>query len=211
MRTVPSRLWLGSLPLLLASASPTRRAVLESAGFEIETEASDIDERALEASYRLRGAPDPMGLAGELAREKALTVSRHRPDRIVLGADQVLELGGDVLHKAADPACARRQLARLAGRTHALHSAAAIARDGAVLKTVVDTARLTMRPLAGEAIEAYLALAGEDRVLRTVGGYEVERLGIHLFERIDGDHATVLGLPLFALLAAFRSLGLLAF
>ena len=211
MTTATPRLWLGTLPLLLASASPTRRRMLEDAGFEVETEASDIDERAIEASYGLRAAPDPVGLAGELAREKALAVSRRRPDRIVLGADQVLELGGDILHKAGDGACARRQLARLSGRTHALHSAAAIARDGAVLKSVVDTARLTMRPLEREAIEAYLALAGEERVTRTVGGYEVERLGVHLFERIDGDHTTVLGLPLFALLAALRSLGLLAF
>lgn len=208
MRNAP-RLWLGSLPLLLASASPARRQVLESAGFEVETEASDIDERALEASLGV--APDPVRLAGLLACEKALTVSRRRPDRIVLGADQVLELAGEIVHKAEDPAEARAQLARMAGRTHALHSAAAIARDGAVLKSLVDTARLTMRPLDRQGVEAYLALAGEEGVTRTVGSYEVEGLGIHLFDRIEGEHGTILGLPLLRLLSALRSLGLLAF
>lgn len=210
MRDAP-RLWLGSLPLLLASASPARRQVLESAGFEVETEASDIDERALEASLGQDGPPDPIRLAGLLAHEKALTVSRRRPDRIVLGADQVLELDGEIVHKAGDPEAARAQLARMAGRTHALHSAAAIARDGAVLKSLVDTARLTMRPLDRRGVEAYLALAGEEGVTRTVGSYEVEGLGIHLFDRIEGEHGTILGLPLLRLLSALRSLGLLAF
>jgi len=198
--------WLGPDPLLLASASPTRRLLLESAAIPVETRAADIDERALEA--RCAGLA-PADLALHLARAKAESVAARHPGRIVLGADQVLDLDGTVFHKPADGASARAQLARLSGRTHALHSAVVLA--GAVEDAFVETARLTLRPLDERAIAAYVDCAGAERVRASVGGYQLEGPGIHLFESVAGDHSTVLGLPLLPLLARLRAAGLLAF
>ena len=198
--------WLGSAPLLLASTSPIRRLLLEAAGLTVETEAPGVDERAVEAGT----AGSPQDLARRLAAEKALAVSRRRPERVVVGADQVLELDGEVLHKPADRAAARVQIARLAGRTHALHTAFVVACDGALEREDLESARLTMRPLDGAAIERYLGLAG-DAVTQSVGGYQLEGIGIHLFARVEGDHSAILGLPLLPLLAALRGMGLLAF
>ena len=208
MPSAPPSLWRGETPLLLASASAPRRALLEGAGLPVETEASGVDERSVEAAAVAEGA-GPADVAHRLACAKALAVSRRRPDRVVVGADQTLDCEGEILHKPGDAGAAKAQLARLAGRTHALHSAAALARDGVIVRTFADDARLTMRPLSPAAIERYVALAGE-RVTQGVGAYQVESLGIHLFERIEGDHATILGLPLLPLLAALRDLELLA-
>ncbi len=202
-------LWTAPAPLLLASASATRRALLADAGLAVDAEAPGVDERAVERSIDEK-ALGPADLALHLAAEKALAVSRRRPDRLVLGADQVLDLGGVVAHKPGDRATARAQLLALSGRTHALHSAGALARDGALVDSFVDTARLTMRPLSEAAIEAYLDLLGPE-ILGSVGVYQVEGLGIHLFERIEGQHATILGLPLLPLLSSLRRLGTLAF
>jgi septum formation protein len=202
-------LWTAPAPLLLASASATRRALLAGAGLAVDVEAPGVDERAVERSIDEK-ALGPADLALHLAAEKALAVSRRRPDRLVLGADQVLDLGGVVAHKPGDRATARAQLLALSGRTHALHSAGALARDGALVDSFVDTARLTMRPLSEAAIEAYLDLLGPE-ILGSVGVYQVEGLGIHLFERIEGQHATILGLPLLPLLSSLRRLGALAF
>lgn len=135
----------------------------------------------------------------------------RRPDRVVLGADQVLECDGKLFHKPADLAQAREQIAALAGRTHALHSAVALAVDGYVAETFVETAHLTMRPLDPGQVAAYVDLAGADKVRASVGGYQLEGLGIHLFSEIAGDHSTILGLPLLPLLARLRDRGLLAF
>lgn len=198
--------WTGSAPLLLASTSPTRRLLLESAALPVETAAPDVDERALEARSAGLSPPD---LALHLARAKAESVAARHPGRVVIGADQVLDCGGTVFHKPADAAAARAQLACLAGRTHALHSAVALA--GSVRDTFVETARLTLRPLDDRAIAAYVDCAGEDRVRASVGGYQLEGPGIHLFESVAGDHSTVLGLPLLPLLARLRAAGLLAF
>ena len=127
----------------------------------------------------------------------------------MIGADQTLACEGRLFHKPADEAAARAQLASLSGRTHALHSAAAVARDGALLSSFGAEARLLMRPLDGAAIARYVALAGAEAT-GSVGGYRIEGIGMHLFERIEGDHATILGLPLLPLLAALRDLDLLA-
>jgi septum formation protein len=199
-------IWLPAAPLLLASTSATRRLLLESAGLPVETEAPGVNERAVEAG----AAGPPQELARRLAAEKALAVSSRRPGRVVVGADQVLEFEGEVLHKPADRAAAREQIARLAGRTHALHTAFTVAIDGAVRREGLESPRLTMRPLDAAAVERYLDLAG-DAVTRSVGGYQLEGAGIHLFERVEGDHSTILGLPLLPLLAALRRMGLLAF
>ena len=203
---MPRSPWTGPDPLLLASTSPTRRLLLESAALPVETAAPDVDERALEAASAGLSPPD---LALHLARAKAESVAARHPGRIVLGADQVLDLDGTVFHKPADGASARAQLARLSGRTHALHSAVVLA--GAVEDAFVETARLTLRPLDERAIAAYVDCAGAERVRASVGGYQLEGPGIHLFESVAGDHSTVLGLPLLPLLARLRAAGYLAF
>jgi len=166
---------------------------------------ADIDERALQKNS---GLSAPAEIAGLLAREKALFVSSNNPGRYVVGADQTLALGTRLFSKPAGRAQAAEQLRLLAGGTHELHSAIAVARDGKLLFAGVSVARMTMRHLSGSGIEAYLDQAGE-AVTTSVGAYQLEGLGVHLFERIDGDHFTILGLPLLPLLAFLREQGLL--
>ncbi|MFT0859996.1 Maf family protein [Ancylobacter sp. G4_0304] len=198
-------LWRAEKPLVLASKSATRRALLASAGIPLEIVDAPVDERQLEADAVAQGV-SPAGVASQLAAAKALAGSAARPGRLVLGADQTLALGTEAFHKPADRAAAAAQIARLAGKTHELHAAVALARDGEVLFEMVDTARLAMRPLDAEAIAAYLNAAG-DTVLSSVGAYQLEGLGIHLFERVEGAHSTILGLPLLPLLAFLRRHG----
>ena len=195
-------LWRGA-PLVLASKSRVRRTLLEAAGIPVEIDPADIDERTAEAPHA-GAAPEKIALL--LACEKALAVARRRPGTLVLGADQTLALGNRRFSKPATISAAREQLASLAGKTHALHSGVAIARDGEVLFETVATAQLTMRALPDDALDAYLSAAGE-RILLSVGAYQLEDLGVHLFEKIEGDHFTILGLPLFPLLAFFRHEG----
>ncbi len=198
-------LWRGA-PLVLASKSKVRRMLLDAAGIPVEVEPADIDERAAETPHA--GAlPEKIALL--LAREKALAVARRRPGLLVLGADQTLALANRRFSKPATISAAREQLASLAGKTHALHTGAAVARDGKILFETVATARLTMRALSNEALDAYLAAAGE-RILLSVGAYQLEGLGVHLFEKIEGDHFTILGLPLLPLLAFLRREGMLS-
>ncbi|MBJ6128019.1 Maf family protein [Microvirga splendida] len=201
-------LWTPSEKLLLASTSATRLTLLVSAGLPVETQGSGIDERAVEEAAAHEGL-DPPSLAARLTAEKALAVSRRHPDRVVLGADQVLACDGQVFHKPADRGEARLQLERLAGREHSLHSAGALAVGGQIVERFSERARLTLRPLTDEAIDLYLDLAGPD-VLKSVGVYQLEGFGIHLFEAVEGDHSTILGLPMLPLLAALRRLGCLA-
>jgi septum formation protein len=200
-------LWRGDAPLLLASTSPVRRALLESAGIPVETIAPGVDERAIEAS--LGAGVAPVDLAARLARDKAEAVARTNPDHVVIGADQVLDLDGKCLGKPGTPDGARAQIARLSGRDHVLHSAVAIATGGQVRTVTVELARLTMRALSEAAIGRYVDAAGE-AATRSAGAYEIEGLGIHLFARIEGEHSTILGLPLLPTLAALRGLNLLA-
>ncbi len=202
-------LWIEKRPLLLASTSATRRALIESAGLPVETQRSGVDERAVENAAQTTNL-SPLALAYRLAEEKALAVSRRAPDRLVLGGDQILACGETVFHKADNRAGARRQLAELSGRTHALHAAGILARGGEVVARFDASAHLTMRVLDERAIETYLDCVPPG-VLQSVGIYQVEDVGIHLFETIEGDHSTILGLPLLPLLAALRRLGCLAF
>jgi septum formation protein len=199
-------IWRGKHPLILASQSRARQALLANAGIAFEAIPADIDERALQGDS---GLSAPGEIASLLAGEKARWVSSHHPDRIVVGADQTLALGKRLFSKPAGRVQAAQQLQSLAGNSHELHSAAAVARDGKIVFETVAIARMTMRPLREAEIDAYLDEAG-DAVTSSVGAYQLEGLGIHLFERIEGDHFTILGLPLLPLLAFLRGEGLLA-
>jgi septum formation protein len=199
-------LWLAAEPLMLASKSASRRAVLQSAGIPMDIEPADVDERGIETRAGMQG---PDRIAALLAREKAKAVSAKHPDRMVLGADQALALGQRRFSKASNRAMAREQLAALRGNTHTLHSAVSVMRGGAVLFENLDAAHLTMRSFSDAFLDGYLDAVG-DRVLASVGGYQLEGPGIQLFERVDGDHFTVLGLPLLPLLDWLRQAGLLA-
>jgi septum formation protein len=197
--------WRGTQSLVLASQSHARQELLRNAGIAFEAIPAEIDERAIQLASGLASARE---IAALLAREKAASVSSRYSGRLVVGADQTLALGGRLFSKPAGRAQAAEQLRALAGQTHELHSAVAVARDGETLFADAAIARMTMRPLDDAAIAAYLDAAGE-AVTGSVGAYQLEGLGIHLFERIDGDHFTILGLPLLPLLKFLRSQGLL--
>lgn len=199
-------LWRGQSPLILASQSRARQMLLANAGINFEAVPADVDERAVQQASRLAAPGD---IAALLAREKARSVSLRQPGQFVVGADQTLALGTRLFSKPAGPAQAAEQLRALAGNRHELHSAVAVARDGKILFEAVAVAGMTMRRLAEAEIDAYLKEAGA-AVTSSVGAYQLEGLGVHLFERIEGDHFTILGLPLLQLLAFLRSERLLA-
>jgi septum formation protein len=198
-------MWRGTKPLILASQSHARQALLANAGIAFEAIPAEIDERGIQ---RASGLSEPGEIATLLAREKAVSVALRHPGQFVVGADQTLALDQRVFSKPAGRAQAAVQLRALAGQSHELHSATAVARDGEILFEDVSIARMTMRPLDGAAIRAYLDAAGE-AITASVGAYQLEGLGVHLFERIEGDHFTILGLPLLPLLKFLRSQGLL--
>jgi len=193
-------LWIAAEPLVLASKSTARRALLAGAGIAVEVLPADIDERGIEAKAP---AQEAGAAAALLAREKARAVAAQRPGRLVLGADQTLVLGSRRFSKPADWAAAAEQLRALRGQTHALHSALSVMRDGKVLFEHADAARLTMRKFSDRFLQQYLEAAG-DAVNASVGGYQLEKPGIQLFERIEGDYFTILGLPLLPLLDFLR-------
>jgi septum formation protein len=189
--------------LILASKSPARNALLAGAGIRFASSPASIDERELEARALGTGA-DAGGVARALAEAKALAVSATNSGATVIGADQVLALGSEILHKPVDVAAARVHLTRLRGQTHSLLAGIALARDGRLLWSQVDEARLTMRAFSDAERDRILSLEG-DHVLASVGAYRLEGPSIQLFERIEGDYFTILGLPLLPLLAALRT------
>lgn len=193
------------MSLILASGSATRAALLTQAGLIFERVPAAVDERAVEASMAGSGL-GPDDVAAVLAEVKAGEVAARRPGALVIGADQTLALGDRRFDKPADMEAARRQLLALSGRSHQLHSAVALVRDGTVLLRHVATATLTMRAFTPAFVGHYLAVVGE-RALSSVGAYQVEGYGIQLFEEIEGDHFTILGLPLLPLLKALRHEG----
>jgi septum formation protein len=198
-------LWRGSQPLILASQSRVRQMLLANAGMECEAIPAAIDERAIQQQS---GLQQPADVAALLALEKARAVASTHRDRIILGADQTLALGDRLYNKPADSVEAAEQLRSLSGKVHELHSAIALIDHGAVLHQGVSVARMTMRPLTDDAIENYLDAAGA-AVTTSVGAYQLEGLGVHLFERVEGDHFTILGLPLLILLPLLRDKGLI--
>src|SRR6202165_1949738 len=199
-------LWGGKNQLVLVSQSRARRMFVTNRGIAFEAFPADIDERAVQQAS---GLTTPGEIAALLAREKARSVSSRQPGKYVIGADQTLALGDRLFSKPAGRAQAAEQLRALAGRAHELHSAVAVARDGKISFETVTIARMTMRQLGEAEIDAYLDEAGQ-AVTTSVGAYQLEGLGVHLFDRIDGDHFTILGLPLLQLLAFLRSERLLA-
>ena len=196
-------LWLAPQPLVLASKSDIRGKILAAAGLRFEIRPSQVDERAIEAATK---PADAAAAARLLARAKAESVAAIVAGRPVLGADQTLARGTQRFTKPKDRAEAVEQLRALRGRTHELHSALTLVRDGEVLFQCVDTARLTMRDISDRFLEDYLDMIG-DLALGSVGAYQLEGIGVHLFERVEGDYFTILGLPLLPLLAYLRDAG----
>jgi septum formation protein len=193
-------LWLSEQPLVLASRSEARGKILAAAGLPFEVRPAELDERAVEGKL---GPSDAVAAARLLARAKAETVAKTAPGRLVLGADQTLARGYRRFSKPTDRADAAEQLRALRGRTHELYSALTLMIDGDVLFSYVGIARLTMRDFNDLFLDDYLDMAG-NHVLASVGGYQLEGIGIHLFERVEGDHFTILGLPLVPLLTFLR-------
>ena len=190
-------------PPILASASAVRKRLLDAAGVRVEQIGSGVDEESLKAGLK---ALDHDSLALALAEAKTAPVSAAHPGRLVLGADQLLVLGDRRFDKPRDREEAAAHLAAFSGRTHELVTAAVAMKDGAVRWRRTERARLTVRPLSPAAIDAYLKIAGP-AALESVGAYQLEGPGAQLFERVDGDFFTVLGLPLLALLEFLRSEG----
>ena len=191
--------------LILASKSAARRSMLADAGVAFSVQVADVDEDAVKAVH---DPADAAGLAVELARVKALAVSRHDGDAWVLGADQTLDFAGGLVSKAASLADARDRLAAMRGKLHHLHSGAALARNGQIVWSGVDTAAMRVREFSDAFLDAYLAAEGE-ALLHCVGSYRLEGMGSQLFEAVEGDYFTVLGLPLWPVLAELRRAGVL--
>ena len=191
--------------LVLASASPFRRALLENAGLVFKARAAEIDERALEKPLEDKGtAPETVAL--ELAEAKARDVARHFSGALVIGSDQTMSLGSRVYHKPKTMAEATAHLLSLSGQTHRLNSAIVLLRDDEIVWRHVSSAHMTVRPLTAEFVERHLERVGE-KALSSVGAYQLEGEGIQLFEKIEGDYFTILGLPMLPLLSKLRELG----
>lgn len=195
--------------IILASGSAIRRQLLASAGVVFSVVPADVDEGAIRADLtRDSDCVDPDHVAGILARAKAEAVSAAHPHALVIGADQILSLGSRLFEKPGDLSAARDHLDRLRGQTHALHSAVVLAQGGHAVWGTCECAQLTMRRFSDAFLDAYIGRAGE-RICRSVGAYELEGLGLQLFEHIEGDYFTILGLPLLALLSELRARGAL--
>lgn len=192
--------------LVLASASTFRRKLLEAAGVAFGVVPAEVDETAVKR--RLASSVGPEGLAEVLAAAKAEAVSRAHPESLVVGSDQVVALGDAVFDKPADLQEARAQLECLRGRTHRLFTAVALARNGQVVWRATDSASLTMRHFSDAFLDGYLAACGT-HLCQVAGAYEIEGRGIQLFERVEGDQFTIIGLPLLPLLAELRACGAL--
>jgi septum formation protein len=194
------------MTLVLASGSASRKALLRNAGVDFTADPADLDEDALMAALKGEAAEI---VAQRLAEAKALHVSRRHPGAVVLGGDSVIAFKGDHISKCATLAAARALLARLSGQTHLLVSACALARDGVLLWTHASPCAMAMRDLSPQFLDGYLTAEGE-AILSSVGCYHFEERGAQLFDKVDGDYFSVLGLPLLPLLNQLRKTGVLA-
>lgn len=193
--------------VILASTSKTRAELLANAGVAFETVASGVDEDAIKASLESEGAR-PAEIAEVLAEIKAVRVSERLGEGLVIGADQVLDLGGAVLSKPSSLTEARAHLESLSGRAHTLATAVVIAERGAAVWRHIARPRLLMRPLSASFVTDYLEAEG-DNILSSVGAYRLEGRGAQLFTGIEGDYFSVLGLPLLPVLDYLRQRGVL--
>jgi nucleoside triphosphate pyrophosphatase len=198
----------GRPPLILASTSKTRARLLEAAGLAFICEAPGLDEDAMRLAVSGEKALEPHDVAEVLARAKAEAVSDIAQGAFVIGADQVLALGDEIINKPETMEVARKQLLDLSGKTHRLHTSVAVATNGEAVWAQTEIATLTMRKLSPEFIGHYLAAAG-DGVLSAVGAYQIESIGIQLFDKIEGDFFSILGLPLLPLLDTLRREGVI--
>jgi septum formation protein len=198
----------GRPPLILASNSKSRARLLEAAGLAFIVEPPGLDEATMRQAISGEGSLAPHDVAEVLARAKAEAVSDLAPKAYVIGADQILALGKTTMSKPDSMEAARRQLLDLSGKTHTLHTAVAVATNGDTIWAETTVATLTMRKLSPEFIGRYLAAAGEE-VLGSVGAYQLESLGVQLFDKIDGDYFSILGLPLIPLLDTLRREGVI--
>jgi septum formation protein len=198
----------GRPPLILASASSSRARILEAAGLRFIVEPPGLDEAAMRQAISGERSLEPHDVAEVLARAKAEAVSDLAREAYVIGGDQVLALGETILSKPDSMEAARRQLLDLSGKTHILHTSVAVATEGEAIWAETSIASLTMRKLSPEFIGRYLAAAGEE-VLGSVGAYQLEGLGVQLFDKIDGDYFSILGLPLLPLLDTLRREGVI--
>jgi septum formation protein len=194
-----------AVPLILASESASRKAMLTAAGVPFTAVAAYIDETAILESMQAEGA-SPRNIADALAELKAVKISRNHPGALVLGGDQMLDCEGRLFEKAGTPAQARETLVTLRGKRHRLTSAAVIARDGAAIWRHVDEAHLTMRNFSDDFLESYVVAAGSI-LTSSVGAYALEGLGLQLFSKIQGDSFTIRGMPLMQILEALRLQG----
>ena len=191
--------------LILASASTIRAQLLRQAGIDFDVTPARIDEAALRQALEAESA-GPRDIADALAEQKAVRITHRHPQTLVLGCDQVLECDGTLYSKPDSPAEAQTQLARLRGRTHRLHTAAVLCQEGQPIWRHVSTPQLTMRNFSDAFLDEYVT-DNWDEIRLCVGAYQVEGLGIRLFERITGDHFAILGLPLLELLTVLTRRG----
>lgn len=191
------------LPLILASKSSARREVLANAGVSFEIQVAGIDEDALKVP-----GVDARELAIELAKAKALAVSEQHPQAVVLGADQTLAFNGGLISKAPSLEAAKARLSDMRGKPHQLHSGVALAQGGKILWADADTAHMRVRDFSDAFLDRYIEVEGEE-LLHCVGSYRLEGMGSQLFDKVDGDYFTVLGMPLWLVLEQLRQFGVL--
>ena len=194
-------------PVVLASRSATRARLLADAGLPVVVDPASLDEEEIRSAFRAEGR-DAAACAQALAENKAMRVSARHVGALVVGADQMLDCAGVWFEKPGDLEAARRQLQALRGKRHTLTSAVAVVLNGAVIWRAADRAELTMRAFSDAFLDAYVATAGAE-LMDSVGAYRLEALGAQLFERVEGDFFTILGLPLLPLLAFLRGHGAL--
>lgn len=195
--------------LILASGSRARREMLQAAGLAFTVVPADLDEAAIRGRLAAReGVAEPAAVAEALAAAKSQAVSLDHPKGLVIGADQILALGSRICEKPRTVQEAHEMLLTLRGQTHHLHSAVALSYGGRVLWTRRDSARLTMRNFSDAYLAEYLARAGHS-VCDSVGAYQIEGIGVQLFDTVEGDFFTILGMPMIPLLCELRRQGVL--